>query len=239
MKSFSFDIESELAHFRDPGSHAFLNTFVAPPAHTVVGLLGSCCGFSELETENILSPNVSVGCRVISISGYLRDLVNMQNQKGKMSKRFPRARKFIVGAKYKLYVATGKPDLILGLREAVESPKHVPYLGISDCLACIRNISKILEAKETELKETDMVIPMTHTFNTGNDLDYYVTIKDECKMTVYPQLVKTPRYYEISDYGRRPLGYQTLLMSVNCNIHFRRKIYKGYLIDKEQVCLMG
>lgn len=238
MRSFSFDIESELAHFRDPSSHAFLNTFIAPPAHTIIGLLGSCCGFSELETENIISSDVKIGCRAISIGGYLRDLVNMQNQKGKTSIRFPRARKFIVGAKYKLYVATSTSGLISRLRESVRSPRHVPYLGISDCIACIRNISKISEAKETELEETDTVIPLMDVIHSHNELDYYVTIKEESKMTVYPQLVRAPRFYKITDSGRQPQGYQTLLMSVNCNIHFRKKRYKGYLIDKEQVCLM-
>jgi CRISPR-associated protein Cas5 subtype I-B len=238
MRSFSFEIESELAHFRDPSSHAFLNTFVVPPAHTIIGLLGSCCGFTELETENMLSSHVKIGCRALSIRGYLRDLANMQNQKGKMSIGFPRARKFIVGAKYKLYVAANTSDLISRLRESVTSPKHVPYLGISDCLAYIRNISRISEARETKLSETDTVISVKENVDTDKDLDYYVTIKEEGKMTVYPQLVRAPRLYKITDAGREPTEYQTLLMSVNCIIHFRKKGFKGYLLDKEKVCLM-
>ena len=238
MRSFSFEIESELAHFRDPSSHAFLNTFIAPPAHTIIGLLGSCCGFTEVETENMLSTDVKIGCRALSIRGYLRDLVNMQNQKGKMSIRFPRARKFIVGAKYKLYVATNKSGLISRLRESVASPKRVPYLGISDCLGYIRNISRISEARETELNETDSIITVKRSVTTDKELDYYVTIKEQGKMTVYPQLVRAPRLYKITSSGREPQDYQTLLMSANCNIHFRKKDYKGYLIDKEQVCLM-
>ena len=60
MLSFYFDIESEIAHFRDPTSHSFLNTFLAPPPHTVLGLLGGCCGYSEKETEDI-ARKVKVG----------------------------------------------------------------------------------------------------------------------------------------------------------------------------------
>lgn len=238
MQSFTFEIESELAHFRDPNSHAFLNTFIAPPAHTIIGLLGSCCGFSELETENILSSDVKIGCKILSLKGYLKDLVNMQNQKGKKSIRFPRARKFLVGPKYKVYVTTTTAALISRLRESIISPKHVPYLGISDCLAYIRNISRISKAREIDLKETDSTITMTSMINIDKEIDYYVIIKEEGKMTVYPQLVRAPRSYEITDSGRKPHNYQTLLMSLNCNIHFRKNKLRGYRIDGEEVCLM-
>lgn len=238
MQSFSFEIGSELAHFRDPSSHAFLNTFIAPPPHTIIGLLGSCCGFSEHETENILSSAVKIGCKPFSLKGYLKDLVNMQNQKDKGNIRFPRARKFLVGANYKIYIATDAESLISKLQESVTSPKHVPYLGISDCLAYIRNVSRISEARETDLRETDGLVTITSTANNDKEVDYYVTIKNQGKMTVYPQLVRAPRSYKITESGREPMDYQTLLMSLNCNIHFKKKKLKGYLIDKEEVCLM-
>jgi hypothetical protein len=105
-------------------------------------------------------------------------------------------------------------------------------------LAYIRNISGISEAREVDLKETDCIITMTSMVNTDKEIDYYVTIKEEGKMTVYPQLVRAPRLYKITDSGREPYDYQTLLMSLNCNIHFRKNKLKGYRIDKEEVCLM-
>jgi CRISPR-associated protein Cas5 subtype I-B len=100
-----FDIESEIAHFRDPMSHAFLNTFLAPPPHTIMGFLGSCCGFSESETEQKITPDIKVGCKVISLNGYLKDLAIMENQKDKNKrKQFPRKRKLLVKPIYRIYV---------------------------------------------------------------------------------------------------------------------------------------
>jgi CRISPR-associated Cas5-like protein len=95
MKAFYFDVESEIAHFRDHLSHAFLNTFLAPPPHTIIGFLGCCCGFTEKETENNLSSNVMIGCRILSVKGYLKDLVIMENQKGGSYVPFPRTRKLL------------------------------------------------------------------------------------------------------------------------------------------------
>jgi hypothetical protein len=39
MKAFYFDVESEIAHFRDHLSHAFLNRFLAPHPHTIIGFV--------------------------------------------------------------------------------------------------------------------------------------------------------------------------------------------------------
>ena len=74
MFVFSFDIESEIAHFRDPLTHSFFNTFVAPPPHTILGILGSCLGYNEIEVEK-LGEDIKVGCIVIKLKGYLKDIV--------------------------------------------------------------------------------------------------------------------------------------------------------------------
>src|SRR5688572_4105168 len=100
MKLFYFDVEAELAHFRDPLSHAFLNTFIAPPTHSIIGFLGNCSGFSELETEEKLDNTLSIGCKILSINGYLKDLVIMRNLKENENIGFPRKRKFLVNPKY-------------------------------------------------------------------------------------------------------------------------------------------
>src|SRR5215207_3975760 len=136
LSSFYFDVESEIAHFRDPTSHSFLNTFLAPPPHTIIGFLGNCYGSTETETEEI-GHKVKVGCIVLDLKGFLKDLVIFVNQKKIKDKpftTFPRTRKFLVGPKYRFYVASEDGTLISDLHKFVSAPRRIPFLGISDCL---------------------------------------------------------------------------------------------------------
>jgi CRISPR-associated protein Cas5 subtype I-B len=183
MKAFYFDVESELAHFRDHLSHAFLNTFLAPPPHTIIGFLGCCCGFTEKQTEEILSSNVIVGCRIVSVKGYVKDLVIMENQKVIPAIPFPRTRKLLVSPVYRIFIAANNKnkdkkdsdekndELISDLRHAVFYPKHTPFLGISDCLAYVRYISEVIDIEPTRFKETESVVsfPVSDTRIQKND----------------------------------------------------------------------
>ena len=175
MFSFHLDVESEIAHFKDPTSHAFLNTFLAPSPHTIIGFLGACSGFSEKETEE-LTKKVKVGCIALHIKGFLKDLVIMDNQKGKQIVKFPRTRKFLVGPKYRLFIAAENQELLTRLSQDISSPKHIPYLGISDCLAYIRNISKIKTARPIQLKDTESMIGVEEG---QPDLEFYTKIKNK------------------------------------------------------------
>jgi CRISPR-associated protein Cas5 subtype I-B len=178
MKAFYFDVQSETAHFRDHLSHAFLDTFLAPPPHAIVGFLGCCCGFMEKETEEILSSSIMIGCKILSVRGYLKDLVIMENQKGGTYVPFPRTRKFLVSPLYRIYIATKENSedekeydnycynennigtLISSIREAVCAPKHTPFLGISDCIAYVRYVSDLIDIEPTRFKETESIVPL-------------------------------------------------------------------------------
>ena len=112
---------------------------------------------SEIETEE-LTKKVKVGCIVLHLKGFLKDLVILDNQKGKHTVKFPRTRKFLVGPKYRFFIASENRELLEKLSQDISSPKHIPYLGISDCLAYIRNISKIDTAKAIQLKDTESIV---------------------------------------------------------------------------------
>lgn len=256
MKGFYFDVESDLAHFRDPMSHSFHNTFLAPPTHTIHGLLGACCGFSESECEDKLNNNILVGCNILTIRGYLKDISLMSNQKENKYIGFPRARKFIVNPRYRIYVAGNDIALIDNLRTGISFPKYTPYLGISDCLAYIRYISKLTDIKETKLKETDSIVclgerrilnendlkenqtPNKNSLN--NDFvipQFHTTIKNEESLTVNPELITVPRSYIITETdGRKPNSVEGLLVFSNCTISFKKPI-NGYIIDNQNVSL--
>ena len=230
MFSFHFDVESEIAHFRDPTTHAFLNTFLAPPRHTIIGFLGCCSGYSERETEEI-GEKLKVGCIVLELKGFLKDLAIMVNQKNKEDTKFPRTRKFLVGPKYRLYAASEDRILLLQLYESVSNPKHIPYLGISDCLAYIRNVSEISQANSIELRDTESVVSI------DDRTQYHTKIKEPNKVSVYTETIKCPTGFEITEKGRKPKNQKKFLMSVNCRVFFKNPL-NGYEIDGENVCLI-
>jgi CRISPR-associated protein Cas5 subtype I-B len=233
LSSFNFDVEAEVAHFRDPTSHAYLNTFLAPPPHTIIGFLGNCCGMPQSEAED-LSDMVKVGCIILELRGFLQDLVIFINQKkikGKSYSTLPRTRKLLVGPRYRFYVASEDATLLSNLRSMISAPRRTPYLGISDCLAYISSLSGISLAVQKKIKDTDSIVPFDY------DIDYYTKIKEPQKITVHTETVRSPTRYEITERGRSPTNQKSFLMSVNCRIFFKKPL-DGYEIDGDNVCLM-
>ncbi|MGA7007408.1 MAG: CRISPR-associated protein Cas5, partial [Nitrososphaeraceae archaeon] len=217
----------EIAHFRDPTTHAFLNSFLAPPPHTIVGLLGGLSGLDERLTEDMCN-KLRVGCIILRVNGFLKDLALMENQKNRQVIKFPRTRRFLVDPKYRIYIGSEEIDLISNLLDSVHLPKHTPYLGISDCLAYIRDISNITETKVKKLKETSSVVNLTE------GIRYTTLLKEANTFTIFPEIVESPTSYELTPRGRIPNYRKKFLMSVNCKISFKEPI-EGYEIDGEDI----
>jgi len=230
MHAFYFDVESEIAHFRDPTTHAFLNSLVAPPPHTIIGMLGGLCGLNEKSTEDMVE-RIKVGCRVLKINGFLKDLVMMENQKNRQVTKFPRSRKLLIGPKYRIYVACEEMELISIIHECVHHPKYTPYLGISDCIASIRTVSEITEIKLIKITDTSSIV------NLADGLSYTTKLKDANALTIYPEVVESPKSYVLTERGRIPNNHIKFLMSVNCEISFKEPI-EGYTFDGENICLL-
>jgi CRISPR-associated protein Cas5 subtype I-B len=230
MHAIHFDIESEIAHFRDPSTHAFLNSFLAPPPHTIVGMIGGFCGLNEESTEDMCK-RIKVGCMILRLNGFLKDLVMMENQKNKQITKFPRARKFLIEPKYRIYAASEETEVISKIWESVHHPKYTPYLGISDCIAYIRSISKIMEIKNRKMRETSSIVGLAEGYN------YTTRLRDANTFTIYPEIVESPTSYQVTKRGRVPGNRKKFLMSVNCKITFKEPI-DGYEIDGENICLL-
>lgn len=143
-------------------------------------------------------------------------------------------RKFLVNPKYRFFIGSENQELLLKLNNGISSPKHIPYLGISDCLAYIRDISKIKTAKPILLKDTESIV----SFEEGQlDLEFHIKIKKSGDFTIYTEMVTAPTSFDITEKGRKPITHKKFLMSVNCRLFFRKAI-EGYEIDGENVCLM-
>jgi hypothetical protein len=124
--------------------------------------------------------------------------------------------------------------LLVRLSQDISSPKHIPYLGISDCLAYIRSISKIKTGKPIQLKDTESIVGIEEG---QPDLEFYTKIKKSGDFTVYTETVTTSTAYDITERGRKPIAHKKFLMSVNCKLYFKKAI-EGYEIDGENVCLI-
>ncbi len=234
MYVFSFDIESEIAHFRDPFTHSFFNTFVAPPPHTILGLLGNCLGYNEVDTER-LGENIILGCIVIKLKGYLKDLAIIENQKNNQRTKTPRTRKFLVNPLYRIFTFSKDFMRLEKIQYSIYHPKRVPYLGISDCLACISNISNILEAKRIQTNEIESLINLDKlNENKKVNTKFNTKIKDPLLLTVYPFIASCPTKYILNNNGRSPINFHRILMSVNCIIEFKHPL-DVYQINGDKV----
>lgn len=235
VNAFSFIVEGEIAHFRDPFTHAFFNTFIAPPPHTILGFLGGCLGYDEIEVEN-LGEGLQIGCIVKRIGGYLKDLAIVSNQKGGKNINTPRTRRFLINPSYHIFVFSEKISLLDEIRNSVYAPRFVPFLGTSDCIAYIRYISKITKAEQIETKGVKSLINLDKINHKETKFEnrFSTTIIDPKMLTIYPFYALCPSRYQISDNGRQPINFQRILMSVNCLIKFESPI-SAYRCDGDQI----
>ncbi len=226
LEGFSFDIEAEIAHFRDPSTHTFFNTFIAPPPHTILGFIGGCLGYDEIQVEK-LGENIQTGCIVKKLKGYLKDLAivsNQKNQKDSQNIKTPRTRKFLIDPLYRIFVFCNDTSLLEEVQSSIHKPKFVPYLGISDCIAYIRSISKISPVKQLQANEIKSVVNLDKVYEEKQGNRFVTTIIDPKMLTVFPSLALCPTKYIISENGRQPMDFQKILMSVNCMVKFENPI---------------
>ncbi len=236
LNGFSFNVEAEIAHFRDPSTHSFFNTFIAPPPHTILGFIGSCLGYDEIQVEK-LGENIQIGCIVKKLKGYLKDLAivnNQKNQKGGQNIKTPRTRKFLIDPLYQIFVFSDDSPLLEEIQSSIRKPKFVPYLGISDCLAYIRSISKISQVKLIQSNEIKSLVNLDKIYKEKQDNRFVTTIIDHKMLTVYPFYALCPTKYIIYDNGRQPINFQRILMSVNCLIKFEKEI-NIYQLDGDNI----
>jgi CRISPR-associated protein Cas5 subtype I-B len=222
IHAFSFIVEGDIAHFRDPLTHTFFNTFIAPPPHTILGFISACLGYNEIETEK-LGEKIQLGCIVKRINGFLKDLAIVSNQKDGKNITTPRTRRFLVNASYQIFVFSYSMSLIEEMRYAVRSPKFVPYLGTSDCIAFIRFISEITNAEKSITKQIKSLINIDKLNNYSeirSEKAFTTSIIDPKMLTVFPFYAVCPMKYQLSEYGRQPINFQRILMSVNCLMKF-------------------
>jgi CRISPR-associated protein Cas5 subtype I-B len=229
LSGFSFQATSDFAHFRNPFTQSFFETFIAPPRTTVTGLLAAAMGYDESAAIEY-SKRVMIGAKVEEIRGFASDLTTIVNLK-KPPEKTPVMRQLLVSPRFRLYVASKDEKLLRNTSKALEAPMYTLYLGISECLAKVSGISSIEELKSGKAKLLSCIVPLT------KKLKYKVRLPTNPKNEVYPpRIYRTIRFFDRERRGRNPSAFIDLLMFYNCQIELNKEIPTSVFQD-EHVCL--
>jgi CRISPR-associated Cas5-like protein len=215
LYGFSFDIFSDYAHFRHVFTQSFFETLLAPSKTVVTGILGAALGYGEKEIIE-LNDELSVGVEVLKIKGFAREMTTAINLKFGIPERTPVLRNLIIGPRYRLYVAC-KKVLLDKLHKAIHEPAYPLYLGISECLAEVDNITS--PKKLRIIKETNFqcVAPK------NGKIYGYKLIAPKVRVVV-PRVFKTVHSYTHTPKGRMPSKWIELIMFYNCELEFKEPI---------------
>ncbi len=226
LYTFYFDIRADFAHFRDIFTHAFFRTYLAPPRTTILGIIGASIGLNEEDTIK-LSDSLYAGTKILSINGIAREIVNVENQK-EIGLKTPTMRTLIVNPIYRIYIGGEDKGLIERIRDSLLKPVYPLYLGITECLANIKDISDIYYCKKCDTKCFSCIIPA---------LKYTSKILDKTKFVLLPEINKTVYSFKYTPKGREPLKYIDLVMSYNCKLELSESIPSYFIID-DYICMI-
>ncbi len=227
LYTFYFDIRADFAHFRDIFTHAFFRTYLAPPRTTILGIIGASMGLNEEDTIK-LSDSLYTGTKILSISGIAREIVNVENQK-EIGLKTPTMRTLIVNPIYRIYIGGEDKALIERIRDSLLKPVYPLYLGITEFLANIKDISEIYYSeKDNNTKYLSCIIPV---------VKYTTKILDKTKFMLLPEINKTVYSFKYTHKGREPSKYIDLVMSYNCKLELNESI-PSYFIKDDCICMI-
>ena len=232
--SFYFDITSDFAHFRDIFTHLFFKTLLAPPRTTVIGIVSAAMGGDEKSTIELSNRSgLYIGVKILLIKGIAKEIIRVKNLKEHTLTETPILRTLIVSPTYRLYIASNNKELLEDMRSALQNPTYSLYLGISEFLARISNISEIYDIEANTTTMLSCIVP----FNNFNNIEYSTHIIDNNKLVLLPEISKTVYSFEYTNKGRNPKEYINLIMSYNCELRFKNPI-QSYKIGEENICLI-
>ncbi|MEM2741290.1 MAG: CRISPR-associated protein Cas5, partial [Nitrososphaeria archaeon] len=165
LYGFFFDISGDYAHFRHLFTQSFFETLLAPPKTTISGILAAALGYIDEKEIIDLNERILTGVRILNVKGFAQEIINIKNLKGKTVQFTPVYRNLIVKPTYRIYLGSNDRKLIISIQDALKSPKHTLYLGISEALATIEKISPIDIVRKDSVLIIDSVAPITDEEN--------------------------------------------------------------------------
>ncbi|WP_135664026.1 type I-B CRISPR-associated protein Cas5b [Halorhabdus rudnickae] len=214
-----FDITADFAHFRKVGNNSAKPSYRVPPRTTIAGLLAGIMGMARNSYYDLFSPSSSaiavvpkemphtytMGITTVNTNEQAIQYLPEEKHYTKSAEmltpksyvEYDRQRdtyEMLVDPVYRIYVALADEDTHNELWERLENSRYhySPALGLSECIADIRNVdthtveSATTDAVDSAAYDDSAVIPKPG-----------VSIKRE----------RAPLYMEATDDGRRTTTY--------------------------------
>jgi CRISPR-associated protein Cas5h len=214
-----FNVTADFAHFRKVGNNSAKPSYRVPPRTTVAGLLAGIMGMPRDSYYDLFSPSSSAVAVVIKQLPHTYTMgITTVNTNEAAIQYLPQGRSWHHGAEmltpesyvkydrqrdtyemlvdpvYRVYVSLADEDVHDQLRERLEDSRYhySPSLGLSECIADIRNVDThtvepaTTDAVDSAVYDDSAVVPRPG-----------VTVKRE----------RAPLYMEATDGGRRTTAF--------------------------------
>lgn len=203
MKGITVSLYAMTASFRDPNTHLYQESILAPPPTTIVGIAGAALGMSFKDAlEYFKDGKISVGC-IIKSQGKGKDLWNYSKIKEKKVIKAILLREFLYDINADLFFACNDIKKIEKIYQAFSNPVYALTLGNSDELVKIIKVEKYESISSSEQKE------IRDTWIDGNyindfELDWGKVKILPIKLTIKPPIVKNlPIDFSFNDNDER------------------------------------
>ncbi|SHI82099.1 CRISPR-associated protein Cas5 [Lutispora thermophila] len=189
MNGIIVSLYAMTASFRDPNTHLYQESILAPPPTTIVGIAGAALGYGFKDALEYFKENrISVGCMLKS-QGNGKDLWNYSKIKGKEVVKAILLREFLFDVTADIFFACEDGEKIDELYDSLKNPQYALSLGNSDDVVKILKVDRIINVKSTE----DNMI--RDTWIEGNyikdfELDWENIKGLPIKRTIKPPIVK-------------------------------------------------
>ncbi len=185
MRVLKFDLKGSMAHFRPFYSNANSLSYGFPPRSTIAGLLAGIMGYERDQYYDLFSPeNAKISVRLMTPIRRVMYRVNyVRTKKGDWSLKkilykgfetYPMSIQVILAEdggflNYRIYFAHEDEKFFERVLDTVEKGgKYFPYMGITEFLAWIENVS---EGNNVQIKN-DRVIHSVAPFSVIDRVDF-------------------------------------------------------------------
>jgi len=186
MNGIIVSLYAMTASFRDPNTHLYQETILAPPPTTIVGIAGAALGFEFKEALEYFKDNrISVGCMLIN-NGKGKDLWNYSKIKDKKVIKAILLREFLYDVTADIFFACEDSKKIDELYDSFINPQYALSLGNSDDVVKILKVDRCSNIKSTE----DNTI--RDTWIEGNYINDFELDWDKIKALPIKRTIKPP-----------------------------------------------
>jgi CRISPR-associated protein Cas5h len=217
MYGLTIDLECPyFGCFRHPTSTSLILSYPVPPYTTIRGLLANALGLAR--NDFYLQDKLAIGMRPLRWERATRELCKILKLKEFEKARItsfpssPMFRYFLVKPAYRIYLG-GEKELLRELKEALENPARLLYLGQSDDVVDVE-VFPVTEIKRGVSKEVYSIFP---------------GIKEGCETLKLPY-----KFQDVDTLIYSPV--LSLPKSFPCNL--KREI-EIYFFDSQAIWLLG